>query len=255
MEQTTNDEYKIFILNDVMRQGNPDILISPDADTLKKYIPDGVFPSAINAFLVQRGDSNYLFDTGMGFKILENLAALNVAPEKVHHIFITHAHGDHIGGLLKDSLPIFPNAQLHINRVEYDYWVKEQNPQFLQIVEKYKQHLHLFDIEDTTANKPLFADIEAIAAYGHTPGHTMYLVKGAAPTLIWGDLTHVMPVQMPHPEYSVSYDTSPEQAAKIRENTLKFAAENNIQIAGMHIAEGLGKVTKSVSTGYKFEGL
>jgi len=255
MEQTTNNEYKIFILNDVMRQGNTDILISPDADTLKKYIPNGTFPSAINAFLVQRGDSNYLFDTGMGFKIFENLAALNVAPENIHHIFITHAHGDHIGGLVKDSAAVFPNAQLHINRIEYDYWLKAQNQQFLQVVELYKSRIRLFDIEDTTVNKPLFADIEAIAAYGHTPGHTMYLIKGETPTLICGDITHVMPVQMPHPEYSVSYDSNPVQAAQTREKVLKYAAENNIRIAGMHIAEGMGKVSKSKSVGYTFEGL
>jgi len=256
MEQQTNNEYKILILNDVMRQGNTSILISPDVDTLKKYIADGAFPSAINSFLVQRGDSNYLFDTGMGFKLVENLAAKNITPDNVHHIFITHCHGDHIGGLLnKDSLAIFPNAQLYMNKTEYDYWQKEQNPLFLKVIEKYKDQLRLFEFEDTTANKPLFADIEAIAAYGHTPGHTMYLVKGKTPTIIWGDITHVMPIQMPHPEYSVTYDVNPVQAALTREKVLKFAAENNIQIAGMHIAEGLGKVSKSESIGYVFKGL
>jgi len=253
MEQTAENEYKIFILNDVQRQGNADILLSSTADTLKKYIPDRTYPSAINAFLVQRGDSNFLFDAGLGKKLIQNLVAHNVTTANIHCIFITHCHGDHIGGLLKDSLAVFPNAQLFLNKIEYDYWQKQQNPLFLQVIEKYKARLRLFEIENTAENKPLVADIEAIAAYGHTPGHTMYFVKGKNPTLIWGDLTHVMPIQMPHPEYSVSYDVNPEQAAQVREKTLKFAAENNIQIAGMHIAEGLGKITKSDKIGYIFE--
>jgi len=255
MEQQTEDVCKIFILNDVMRQGNAEILISPNADTLKKYIPEGTYSSAINAFLVQRGDSNYLFDAGMGFKLVENLAAHNVLPENVNYIFITHCHGDHIGGLLKDSTAVFPNAQLYINKIEFNYWQKQQNPQFLSVIAQYKNRLRIFEIEDTTAHKPLVAGIEAVAAYGHTPGHTMYLVKGNIPTLIWGDLTHVMPIQMPHPEYSVSYDTNPAQAAAVREKTLKYAAENGIQIAGMHIAEGLGKISKSQTVGYVFSDL
>jgi len=255
-QQLSDNEYKVFVLEDVARQGNIDILISPNLDTLRKYIPDGSYPSAINAVLLQRNDSNFLFDTGIGQKLIQNLDSQGVKPTDVSKIFITHCHGDHIGGLLQNGEAVFPNAQLYMNRVEYDYWLKEQNALFLQVIDKYKNQLQLFDIENNAENKPLCEDIFAVAAYGHTPGHTMYLVgKGENQTLIWGDLTHVMPIQMPHPEYSVSYDFDAKQAADTRQQVLNFAADKNINVIGMHIPGGIGKVTKNENGGYIFENL
>jgi glyoxylase-like metal-dependent hydrolase (beta-lactamase superfamily II) len=260
LKEMSDNEYKIFLLNDVTREGNTDILISPDPDTLKKYIPNGTYTSVVNAFLVQRNDSNFLFDAGLGIKLLDNLAAHGVAPEKIHKIFITHCHGDHIGGLLKDEKAVFPNAEIYINKVEYDYWLKEQNPLFLSVIEKYNQ-LQLFEfeynykeayIESITMRLDDMADITAINAYGHTSGHTMYLIgKPKNQTLIWGDLTHVMPIQMPHPEYSVSYDVYPQEAAKIRQNILAYIANSNIRVAGMHVAS-MGTVSRNGASGYIF---
>jgi glyoxylase-like metal-dependent hydrolase (beta-lactamase superfamily II) len=247
-----NSDYKIFVLNELSREGNTDILVNPDPEVLKKYAPTGTFPMAINAFLVQKDNENILFDTGLGQKLVENLAAHNISPEQISKIFITHGHGDHIGGLLKDGKPIFPNAKLYINRVEYDYWMKEKNEPFTQVAETYKNNIQLFDIEKDTFD--LMPDIQAIAAYGHTPGHTMYLIgKEKNQTLVWGDLTHAMLVQMPHPEISMTYDVNPEQAAKTRESVLKLVAEKEFKIAGMHVPlPGMGIIIKSKTEGYEF---
>jgi glyoxylase-like metal-dependent hydrolase (beta-lactamase superfamily II) len=245
-------DWKVLVLNDAINQGNTAILLSPDPDTLKKYMPESDFPLAVNAVLVQHNDSNFLFDTGVGGKLVANLAAQNVSPENIQKIFITHAHGDHIGGLLADGNKIFPNADLYINKVEHDYWLAEKNPLFLQVIEQYKDRLHLFSLEEMKLS--LFPDINAIAAYGHTPGHTMFEVgSGENQTLLWGDLAHVMPIQMPHPEYSVSFDVNPAQAAAVRQEVLKDIAGKNIAVAGMHINGGLGKVGINGAGGYVFE--
>ncbi|MDR1652754.1 MAG: MBL fold metallo-hydrolase [Prevotellaceae bacterium] len=232
-QQNPIGEYKIFVLNDVAREGNPDILIAVAADTVEKYRPEGGYLSAINAFLVQRGDSNILFDTGIGQKLVENLNTYGVAPENVHTIFITHCHGDHIGGLLANDKALFINAKLYINRIEYDYWLKEQNALFLKVIDRYKTQLEIFDIQE--AEKTLLPDIQAVAAYGHTPGHTMYLLGNSAKTLIWGDIMHLLPIQFAHPEYSVTYDVNPEEAALTRFKAITYAIKNDAQIAGMHI--------------------
>lgn len=251
-EQPQNT-YQIFILNDATRQGNADVLISPDTDTLKKYIPDGSYRAATNAVLVQRNDSNFLFDAGVGEKLVQNLDSHGIKPENVHKIFITHCHGDHIGGLLKDGQTVFPNSELFMNRVEYNYWQQEQNALFLQVIEKYEKQLRLFDIENTAENKTLFDEIEAVAAYGHTPGHTVYFLgNDENRTLIWGDITHVMPVQMPHPEYSVRYDYQPEQAAESRLQIFRLVADKNIKIAGMHVPDGIGNVKSQGNGMYVF---
>ncbi|MDR1698397.1 MAG: MBL fold metallo-hydrolase [Prevotellaceae bacterium] len=251
-KQVPENDYKVFVLNDVINEGSAELLISPDPDTLKKYLPDGTFPLYVNAVLVQKNDSNFLFDTGAGMKLVENLAEKGVVPENVHKLFITHCHGDHIGGLLKNEQVVFPNAELFMNKIEHDYWLGEQNPLFLQVIEKYKNQLQLFEIEEM--GKILFPDIFARAAYGHTPGHTMYLIGNEQQTLIWGDLTHVMPVQMPHPQYSVTFDVNPVQAAETRQEVLKFVAAEKIPVAGMHIpATVLGKISENGVGGYVFQ--
>jgi glyoxylase-like metal-dependent hydrolase (beta-lactamase superfamily II) len=87
--------------------------------------------------------------------------------------------------------------------------------------------------------------VRPIAAYGHTPGHTLYLLSsGGERLLIWGDLTHAMAVQMPFPQVAVTYDVDSEQAVASRKTVLEFVVKNKIPVAGMHIAyPGMGVVS------------
>ncbi|MDR3273067.1 MAG: MBL fold metallo-hydrolase [Flavobacteriaceae bacterium] len=252
---TKKTDYKIFVLNDIRREGNTDILISPNADTIAKYIPSGSFPLAINAFLVQQNGENFLFDTGLGINLVGNLKSHGVLPEQISKIFITHCHGDHIGGLLNEGEIVFPHAEILINRIEYNYWTQEGNELFAQVANRYKEKIKLFDLdENRSENDLLYSDIQPVAAYGHTPGHTMYLIGTEEnQTLVWGDLTHVIPLQMPHPEQSVTYDVNPQQAAETRQRIFKFLSENHIKVAGMHLPlPAFGFVTKGKSIGYEF---
>ena len=43
-------------------------------------------------------------------------------PEDITDVFISHAHPDHIGGLVdKTGKLVFPNAGYFINKTEYDF--------------------------------------------------------------------------------------------------------------------------------------
>jgi glyoxylase-like metal-dependent hydrolase (beta-lactamase superfamily II) len=103
----------------------------------------------------------------------------------------------------------------------------------------------------------LLPDIQGIAAYGHTPGHTAFMVGSSGQQmLIWGDLTHATPVQMPYPQLAVTYDVDPNQAVASRMKILEYIAKNNIPIAGMHIAfPGMGHVKANSEGGYAFTPL
>ncbi len=111
----------------------------------------------------------------------------------------------------------------------------------------------MFCLAIRLVNPCLLPGIYAIATYGHTPGHTSFLLEsGKEKLLIWGDLAHAMAVQMPHPEISVTYDFDPRQAADIRKKMLEYVSKNNIPIAGMHIAyPAVGKISEKGS-GYTF---
>lgn len=50
-------------------------------------------------FLLQNDDEYFLIDTGGSAHIVQNLEKLNINLNKIHNIFISHSHTDHILGL------------------------------------------------------------------------------------------------------------------------------------------------------------
>ena len=70
-----------------------------------------------NAYLVNTGSKLVLIDTGAGSffgptlgKLVANMQAAGYQPDQVDEIYITHFHGDHVGGLVNNSAAVFPNA-------------------------------------------------------------------------------------------------------------------------------------------------
>lgn len=259
--------YEIILLSEGEQTGNSGILIDATDEILAKYTQDGAFPNATNAFLIKTLDKNILIDTGFGRNLFDNMAKYGVRAEDIDIVLITHMHGDHIGGMMHDGKKAFPNAELYLPQGEYDYWTsldamnsqpEKRRGGFLnakKVVETYKDKLHLF-IPDEIGEAPqqIIPGINAVAAYGHTPGHTVYMIgSGKGRTLVWGDLTHAMAVQMPHPEIAVTYDVDPTQAIASRKKILEYVSENNIPIAGMHIAyPAIGNIAPGNDRGYRF---
>jgi glyoxylase-like metal-dependent hydrolase (beta-lactamase superfamily II) len=248
-------DYKVHLLSEGQQQGNKGILIGATPEMIEEYIPDGTFPNAVNTFLIQTPDKNILVDTGFGRLLPGNLEKLGLQNESIDVILLTHMHGDHIGGLLKDNQIVFPNIRLYISKPEYDYWLNENNEGALKVLKAYKNQIVLFEpgkLENTTDE--LLPGIKAIAAYGHTPGHTAYLIQSNdEKLLIWGDLTHAMAIQMPYPQVAVTYDVDPQQATQSREAILKYVSKNKIRIAGMHIAyPAIGDIHPLFNGGYEF---
>ena len=196
-----------------------------------------------------------MIDAGFGRNLFNNLELLGLAPEQIDIILITHMHGDHIGGLLKDGTITFPNAELYVANFEADYWLKNNSTSgAAKVIEAYNSKLRLFEPSELNNSKELLSKIHAIAAYGHTPGHTVFLLKSEnAQLMVWGDLTHAMAIQMPHPEIAVTYDVNPQEAVAVRKKILEYIAEHKIFVAGMHIAfPAIGTITPNGDGGYEF---
>jgi glyoxylase-like metal-dependent hydrolase (beta-lactamase superfamily II) len=244
---------EITLLSESQGQGNKGILIDATPDMLQKYAPDGTFPIGTNAFFLKTPDKNILIDAGYGRNLFNNLQSIGITPEQVDVVLLTHMHGDHIGGMLRDSKPSFPNAEIYLAQPEHDYWAGEsRGQQARDVIAAYKNKLHLFQpIETGREGKPLVAGILGIAAYGHTPGHSVYLVESDhEKLLVWGDLTHAMAIQMPYPQVAVTYDVTPADAIAYRKKILEYVEANKIPVAGMHITfPGIGSVTKGEPAG------
>ena len=257
----------IGLLSEGHGQGKTNILVGATAEMIQRAIPDSTYPIATNAFLVEMGDKNLLFDAGLGQKTIDNLALYGKKPADIDAVFLTHCHGDHIGSLLINNKKSYPNATVYISKPEYDYYMNDAEMMALpenrrggftavrNIFNAYKDKLVVF-VPGEIENAPvLIPGVRGVAEYGHTPGHVGYLLESDGDKiLMWGDLAHAMAIQMPFPEVAVSYDSNPVQAVASRKKILKYLLDNKIQIAGAHIEfPGMGELAKSIATdGYDF---
>ncbi len=207
----------------------------PDSIWDKLGIGEGV-PSSMSCFLVQAEGKNILFDTGLGapFSQLQSkLAEKGLTSDSIDYIFLTHMHGDHIGGMLRDGDVVFPNAEVYVNRTEADAWKNMpdgKRDKAIAVLNAYKDRLHQFEAGDT-----LDLDIISIPAYGHTPGHTVFRKDSI---LIVGDIMHGVALQTQYPEYCARYDMDPEAAVEARKRIMQYSEDNGLTMYGMHFPAG-----------------
>lgn len=218
---------------------------APDSLITALGLQDGI-PSSVNAFLVKANGLNILFDAANGAEnsqLMAELAKCCVAPEDIDMIYLTHLHGDHIGGLMQKGVAAFPNAELYINIIEYDSWMampQEKTARLRNTLQAYKVTTFLPDksfwqdnVTGTTfMSTELPGEVTAIGAYGHTPGHTIYLMGNV---LIAGDFIHGMALQAKYPEFCAAYDMDKDAAVATRKGILKMAAEKGLEVYGMHL--------------------
>lgn len=227
------NDYEIFPIQDNLSPRMMGRTLFPDApDSLiaELGLEEGI-PASVSAFLVKTDGNEILFDAANGApdsQLMPVLESLQTTADEVDYIFITHLHGDHIGGLLKEGEAVFSNALLYINKTEYDAWMAMEGRQsegLRNICNAYGERVKTFTLEDE-----LPCGIEAVEAYGHTPGHTAYRVGDA---LIAGDVMHGTALQARYPEFSAGFDMDKEMSVKTRRAILKMA-EEGVKVYGMH---------------------
>lgn len=234
IETRSFGDFKITWIRDNAKDGfmKNSLYSDFDQEILLRVSPDGKMPSTVSCYLLQTEGKNILFDTGNGAEdslLLKALESLSVTPNDINAIFLTHLHGDHIGGLVKDGKPVFEKASIFISSPEYDGWMNmdgDRKNKTVSILETYKNKIHLFGFSDT-----LPYGIVALDASGHTPGHTVYRVGNC---MIVGDLLHAVALQLEYPDACAAYDMDKEKAIESRKKYLQYVKDENLVFAGMH---------------------
>ncbi|PNS08939.1 MBL fold metallo-hydrolase [Solilutibacter silvestris] len=233
-----------------------------------EYVPETAkgLQTSVNAYLIRNDKQLTLVDTGaqacfgpgLG-QVLDNLKLAGYAPEQVSDILITHAHPDHLCGILDaQGKPAYPNANVWLAREDGDYWLdpaKEKDPTVpaffrplfamaRNAVAPYQAagKLHLFGAGDR-----LPGGAQLVVAHGHTPGHSAYLFDGGhgQKLLVWGDSLHYHAIQFRHPEVSYAGDANDARAIDSRRHLLQQIVSGRWRVAAAHMPfPGLGHVRR-----------
>lgn len=241
--QAENDKVKTMTLGEMKmtwiqdnaadRKMQNSLFQGADKAVIEQLSPDGGAAATVSCFLLETGGKRVLFDTANGRAdslLLPGLASIGVKPEDIDYIYITHFHGDHIGGMMRDGKPVFPRAEVYVAKAEYDGWMAmpaERKGQVVSTMEAYSSRLHQFNFGDE-----LPGGVVAMEAVGHTPGHTVFK---AGQFLVIGDLIHGAAIQLKHPEVCASFDMDQPKAVAARKKYLKYAQEEGLTMAGMHL--------------------
>jgi len=239
-----------------------------DAVLSRSFLNDAIEES-VNGFLINTGSKLVLIDTGAGVyfgptlgKLLASLKASGYRPDQVDEIYITHMHGDHIGGLVLEGNAAFPNAVVRASQKEADYWLSKANreaaPQgakgdFDAAMKALQPYVSAGRFKPFNADATLVPGIRAVAASGHTPGHTVFLAQSKGQTLaLWGDTMHVAALQFPDPSLTDNYDADAAAGTAQRKKIFAEVAEHRYWVAGAHLSfPGIGHL-RSAGTGYTY---
>jgi glyoxylase-like metal-dependent hydrolase (beta-lactamase superfamily II) len=214
--------------------------------------------TSVNGFLINTGSKLVLIDTGAAQlfgptlgRLVDNLKAAGYQPEQVDEIYITHMHPDHIGGLLAGGKAAFPNAIVRADQHDADFWLSQANldkapadgkGSFQGPMAALKPYVDAGKFKPFNGNTDLMPGIKAVAAPGHTPGHSTYLIESQGNKLmLWGDLMHVAAVQFPEPSVTIQFDSDSKAAAVQRKRAYAEAAKQGYLVGAAHLSfPGLG---------------
>jgi glyoxylase-like metal-dependent hydrolase (beta-lactamase superfamily II) len=226
--------------------------------------------TSINGYLVNTGTKLVLIDAGAANlfgptlgKLVGSLKAAGYTPDQVDEIYITHMHADHVGGVTNGDKAVFPNATIRAAKAEGDFWLTQANMDKAPAAMKDFFKGAMASMKPyTSANKykpfegadvELVPGIHALAAPGHTPGHTIYAIESKGEKLVFcGDLMHVAAVQFPDPSVTIQFDADSKAAAPQRKKLYADAAAKGYFVAFTHVSfPGIGHIRKE-GAGYEW---
>ncbi|MDQ7990731.1 MAG: MBL fold metallo-hydrolase [Candidatus Dactylopiibacterium sp.] len=245
-------------------------LADVQADLKAAGLPTDRLDVPYTALVVDVGGQRVLFDTGNGEfggpgagKLIDNLRGAGVTPESVTAVVISHFHGDHINGLRnKAGQVVFPNAKIYVPAPEWGWWMDEAR--YAATPEASRGGLNtarrVFGPLATSVirfepGQQVLPGVRSIAAFGHTPGHTVFMIEGGSRKLLyWADTTNVAMFAR-HPEWAVVFDMDAEMARATRHRIAELALSENALVAGFHLTRpGVGTLTRR-GQGYDFTPL
>ena len=226
--------------------------------------------TSVNAYLINTGQKLVLIDAGSGKlfgptvgRLLVSLTEAGYKPEQVDEIYITHLHGDHVGGIAPEGKIVFPNAIVRADKHDADFWLSEETLKkapaemkaFIEGAQSsVKPYITAGKFKTFDGDTDLVAGVKAVATRGHTPGHSVYVAESRGQKMVfWGDLMHVAAVQFANPAVTIQFDIDSKAAAAQRRKAYVEAARQGYLVASAHISfPGIGRL-RAEGKGYTWQ--
>jgi len=273
-------EFEATVVSDgSLPLGKPEASFNGSPEEIASLMREHFLPSDSatleqNVLVVNTGRHLVLFDTGMGEsmgaasrmfgpttgKMLQNLRAAGIEPGQIDVVCATHAHCDHIWGLVDaKNRRVFPNARVALSEADLRYWTDDGNkrgPEFMAVfIDGAKKNLapyrdRMVMVRD---GQEVVPGITALAAPGHTIGHHVYAVTSGNQTVVnTGDLAHHQVLLLRKPMWEFAFDTDPKQSAQSRSRMLdRFATDRTAMLSYHFPWPGLGHVSRE-GDGYEW---
>ncbi len=209
-----------------------------------------------------------VFDSGTGGQMAPtagqmgaNMRAAGLDPARVTAVVVSHFHGDHITGLTTaQNEVVFPNAEIVVPAAEWAFWTDEgnasrapegQRPTFANTARRFAPYRA--KIRQVADGAEVLPGIRAVAAHGHTPGHTVYHVAdGADQMMFLADLTNRPEVNARRPDWAIVFDMDGAAATASRRRVMDRVSADRIRVTGYHFPFPANGFMVRDGQGYRF---
>lgn len=267
-EVTTISDSEVFI-------DGPFPLIGANADEATvqalmhaNLLPERKYQPGFTPTIVNTGNQLILIDAGNGSNgfvprpnggwLAAQLGPAGFKPEDIDIVVLSHGHPDHIGGIIENGKPLFPNARYVIGQIEHDFWTPEGK--FSGDLEKFASVYRANSmpvVNRFSFIKPgddVVTGIRAVAAYGHTPGHLAFMIESEGKSvLFWGDCAHHQVASLAHPEWHCVFDFDKPLAVATRRRIYDMVASDRLAVIGYHMPfPSIGFVERTTPSSYRW---
>jgi glyoxylase-like metal-dependent hydrolase (beta-lactamase superfamily II) len=208
-------------------------------------------PIPLTVVVLKIGDKYVMVDAGSGVgqwqanatNLPANMQAAGIDRNRISTILVSHFHPDHIWGLMEkgSNAAVFPNAELIVSSTEYKWWTEPGRVEKLAEGRK-AAGKRIADVFPTWKNWKLVEDnaevapgVRMLAAPGHTPGHSAFLVSsGTSQLMVSNDTMYVPALLAPHPDWQGAYDQDGTMAVATRRKLIDRVIADKMAICGAH---------------------
>jgi glyoxylase-like metal-dependent hydrolase (beta-lactamase superfamily II) len=233
-------------------------------------LPTDYIDVPFTPFLLINGNQRYLFDTGFADngppttgKLAAQLAAVGLKPTDINNVVLSHYHGDHINGLRnKAGELVYPNARVHVPTTEHAFWMDDARMEAAPPAMKgafmgVRRALGNLGGDQLVKFEPgamVAPGITSVAAFGHTPGHTLFRMDSEGQSFAYvADITNVPSLFARAPDWSVIFDMNPVMARASRRRIFDMLVKDKIMAGGFHFPFPAFGTMEPSGNGYQFK--